>query len=98
MGTHSFNIFSVFTCHCVEIYDEGDEQKGFIGDEADDEERADPEVEVDTDGPAAAEDSKDHPREKDEKHEDVRGACTCADCLVHLGCKNMQVKNIHFQN
>ena len=82
----------------MKIYDEGDEQKGFIGDEADDEKWADPEVEVDTDGPAAAEDSKDHPQEKDEKHEDVGGTCTCADCLVHLGCKNMQVKNMHCQN
>ena len=82
--------YLVFTCHRVEIYDEGDKQKGFSGDEAEDEEEGNPEVEVDTDGPATAGDSKDHPQEEDEKNEDVDRARTCADSLVHLGCKDMQ--------
>ena len=70
----------------MEVYDEGNMQKCFVGEETGDEYEADPEGVIDTDHPDSTKDSKDHPQQEDDKHQDVGRAGTGADGQVHLGC------------
>ena len=69
----------------MEVHDEGNHQNCFGGEEAGDEDEADPEGVIDTDHPDATKDTKDHPQQIYDKHQDVGRAGTGADGQVHLG-------------
>ena len=69
----------------MEVHGEGNMQKCFSCEEACVEDEADPEGIIYTDHPDAAKDTKDHPQQEDDKHQDVGRAGTEADGQVHLG-------------